>query len=874
MKRTTLSTLFIFLLLAGLAHQVAYAALFAGPAPTGPDPFENGDFESGTLEPWIHCGGVQLVDAQAVGTTPLMVHHGRYAARLGQPIDTSCGNGALGPNQVLAEDITIPSEADDVTISFWYSAIGDWAAGEIVLELTQKPTAYLGSVVFVDAIKTDELTPGWHLFRQNVKLEDIVKLRGQTLYLSIYVRFQGQPEWNWGIFFDEIRVAPTRERTLESPLPADLIGDGSRPIVLSGPGVAANSYGVYRIDTDGGNRWQIASSTLPPHIPTWSPDGRKIVYQTDWLEPEVNLDPNKFQALIGRAYLMDADGGNLRPLFTTSGLPGTKESPLGCLRTDTCADKGSDALDMLLSNLHWSPNGQQIMTTICVRNRWYNGDKAAQDAACHLSNYTLQGGTNLPVVGLVKYLDEAQGASWAANGKALFISTPSFGNRQKGVWEVNTAAQPPQAELLMSWLTEAGSSPDLRANPYSDPTWAPDGRHFVTYRLAASVHYMPSTSGLGDLLSNYEILLHDRQNLSSPRMLLLVDQGTLAGRPAWSPDGKYLLYTLYYDGDTHADIWWLEVATGKTGRVTHDGVSFQADWRPQAGAVLQRQQAVNSNLNDTSMIANTIDGATNKSAGQTVFLPLVQRSSPQVQPTASPTPRPTATGKSTPTPIVFSTITPTVAATPIPTIANPTLVPPRGISGQVRYQGVGIGGIKLQLEECVPGLQCAAKMTTTTDGNGYYAFLIPSSTFGYQVTYRNGAAGGNAEDERFLGYWQSFPILGSDYAERVRGGVFEIANIELLSPDDGAVVGLPTTFEWKSRGIAGDKYRWHIQTYIEDVCSQESADTNTSFTFASRSCIFPEISSNTPIPWWVEVTQEGANSGMGSSWVPNVIFGE
>ena len=80
MKRTTLSTLFIFLLLAGLAHQVAYAALFAGPAPTGPDPFENGGFESGTLEPWIHCGGVQLVDAQAVGTTPLMVHHGRYAA--------------------------------------------------------------------------------------------------------------------------------------------------------------------------------------------------------------------------------------------------------------------------------------------------------------------------------------------------------------------------------------------------------------------------------------------------------------------------------------------------------------------------------------------------------------------------------------------------------------------------------------------------------------------------------------------------------------------------------------------------------------------------------------------------------------------------
>ena len=208
---------------------------------------DNGDFESGVVDPWIMCGGAQLVDAQTPGTTAAMVHSGRYALRIGTPIDDSCGNGALGPAQVAAEDVTIPSDARDLTISFWLSATGDWPAGQIEIVWTTKPTSGLGTVVLVDAIRMDELQSGWQLYRQNLRTEALAAVRGQTLYLSIYVNFQGDPSWNWAMHVDEISVVPTRVQTTGVALPAALRGDGTQPLVLTGPGTAANRHAIFRI---------------------------------------------------------------------------------------------------------------------------------------------------------------------------------------------------------------------------------------------------------------------------------------------------------------------------------------------------------------------------------------------------------------------------------------------------------------------------------------------------------------------------------------------------------------------------------------------------------------------------------------------------
>lgn len=88
-------------------------------------------------------------------------------------------------------------------------------------------------------------------------------------------------------------------------------------------------------------------------------------------------------------------------------------------------------------------------------------------------------------------------------------------------------------------------------------------------------------------------MLHDPANKANTRALVTVDwPNDIAGNPAWSPDGAYLLYTLQTpvknpDGSDGlvSNIWWLEIASGKTGKLTDDGVSLSPDWRPTcAGA--------------------------------------------------------------------------------------------------------------------------------------------------------------------------------------------------------------------------------------------------------------------------------------------------
>jgi hypothetical protein len=98
---------------------------------------------------------------------------------------------------------------------------------------------------------------------------------------------------------------------------------------------------------------------------------------------------------------------------------------------------------------------------------------------------------------------------------------------------------------------------------------------------------------------------------------------------------------------------------------------------------------------------------------------------------------------------------------------------------------------------------------TATDSSGLYNFpYLPSAgTFGYQVTYRNGPAGGNPVDERYLRYWQEPMIADYDYAQRIHGGSFDIANLQLTAPAAGATVAVPVTFTWQSRGVAGEQYQ-------------------------------------------------------------------
>ena len=820
----------------------------------------NGDFEAGDTEDWILCGGAKLVDTQA-GATSAMVHAGRYALRLGQPIDDSCGNSALGPTQIAAEDITIPSDASDATLSFWYSPTGDWPAGDVTIQLSTKPTNNLGSRAVISTLKMDNLMAGWQLFRQNLNADQMAAVRGQTLYLTFWVQFKGQPDWNWAIYVDDVRVAAAWERTEGQAFPADLAGDGQQPLLVLGRGASANTFGVQRMDTDGSHRVVIAEEAVQPNQLTWSTNGQQIAYAIDRLSPPTS-DNEHFPALVSDVRLINANGSGKRTIFFTTGVEGQKETPRGCLRTNTCGDSGRDAIDVKVVDLEWSPDNSRLVTSLCVEPRWYNGDKTTRDCSYNLSVQPLPA-TNAVDITLPKFIDVAQNASWAPTNKLLFQRPGSIGANPlpAGVWEVDMTQQTPQPTLVQTWLTAyAGSNTlDLRSSPALEPTWGPDNRHFVTYRPAQGVRYVEKIANdvtFSALRSNYTIMLHDRQDPAATRMLLYVDQGTLIARPTWSPDGRYLLYVVLADNRNSADIWWLNVATGATGRVTNDGLSYEVDWRPT-------HKLTAPNPTPTSGPTATA----NLALTARLFLPVAQ--SRAAQPTA------VVTVDAPGVPVSFPTLTPTPIPTSLPAPANPTAVPPRGISGRVFYQGAPVTGVNVQLEVCLVGGSCDVKAHAATDATGLYNFPYAPTYNGalaYQVTYRNGPEGNNPTDNRYLLIWQGAPLSDYDYAQRVDGGSFDIANVALSSPADDAVIPSPATFTWQSRGIPGERYQWFIDATADSgLCDQQEPGTNTSFEFSGLDCsIFPALSPNEPYKWYVLV--HGENGGSGQSQQRTVTF--
>jgi Tol biopolymer transport system component len=65
-----------------------------------------------------------------------------------------------------------------------------------------------------------------------------------------------------------------------------------------------------------------------------------------------------------------------------------------------------------------------------------------------------------------------------------------------------------------------------------------------------------------------------------PRQLLLVDYGSAILHPVFSPDGKYLLFTLQRHDDTY-DTRLVDVATRANGLLNETVIL--AEWRPSAG---------------------------------------------------------------------------------------------------------------------------------------------------------------------------------------------------------------------------------------------------------------------------------------------------
>ena len=206
--------------------------------------------------------------------------------------------------------------------------------------------------------------------------------------------------------------------------------------------------------------------------------------------------------------------------------------------------------------------------TICARNRYFWGE--SDDDSCRVGIVDATTGAVIR-----DDLDGWFGPDWSPTGGVLFTGPARYPTyEQRGVWEGDPLVTPPTQNLILP------APVDLLIDGDRLPTWAPDGRHFITARQMGGYRF--DANGLA--VRSEAVMLHDHADLENPRVLLIADLGGISeaiDEFTWSPDGRYVLYTLHESADA-ANVWWLDVTTGATGRVTNDGASVSVDWRQRA----------------------------------------------------------------------------------------------------------------------------------------------------------------------------------------------------------------------------------------------------------------------------------------------------
>jgi Tol biopolymer transport system component len=537
--------------LARLLIAVLLAPVLCWPVPSplkaqGANLLSNPGFEAGA-SPWSLCGNASIVDNQTAGVNASMVYAGRRALRL-MDTDDGCGSAIFDPYAAATQLVSIDPGATAITVSFWYSRVGNpvWP-----LKVSLAEPGGFGYLAEVDV----ENLPGWHLFRYELPDVDVDYLRGKTVQLTLASEFSTNTSnlpvvANPGFYVDNVRLVLAAERTVESPRPAKLTSDGTRPIVYLDGALG----GIARINANGSSAKLLYRGATTPFSPVWSSRGDRVVVIEESLNPENTNDINVNRAFISIIKLVSANGV-ARELLRTSGLPGYRPS------VPSPGNPERPALDLTASYAVWSPDDRRIAVALCATNRYQSG--STSDPICWIELFDTTTGASRGK------FEPGFAPSWSTTNRILYSNEDAYKPKPMGIYEVNAAANPSSEQLLV-----AGTGRQFYPSFYTDrsPSWAPDGSKFATVRKIDGFH----RDANGAMVSHYAIMLFKRNELVG-RQILLADQGSEPSYLTWSPDGTFLLYTLFLGGG--ANIWWLDTQTGATGRLTTNGHSAAASWR-------------------------------------------------------------------------------------------------------------------------------------------------------------------------------------------------------------------------------------------------------------------------------------------------------
>ncbi len=183
-----------------------------------------------------------------------------------------------------------------------------------------------------------------------------------------------------------------------------------------------------------------------------------------------------------------------------------------------------------------------------------------------------------------------------------------------------------------------------------------------------------------------------------------------------------------------------------------------------------------------------------------------------------------------------------------------------GIQGHVSLNGTPASGVPLDLR-LFNGSGWSTAITTTTNSEGYYVFENAASLQegqAYYVLYLN--------KEGILGRlwtWGTADLTSYAAGSSANMGEFDIADIALVAPADGATVSLPDTFRWTPRpATPADTYKFRLYDLVHPATSfitDPPLGYVDSYTLNSLPSGF---SSGTPYDWEVWVDSPDGGSGV------------
>ena len=236
---------------------------------------------------------------------------------------------------------------------------------------------------------------------------------------------------------------------------------------------------IYVMDNDGGNPRRLTNNPDGDFQPSWSPDGKRIVFRSN---RDGLMGPFGTTSDI---YVMDADGGNQQRLTEN---PGGGGSP------------------------SWSPDGERIAFESFKMDRG--------GGFLHFDIYVMDADEGNPQNLTNNNPDNDQHPSWSPDGKRIVFSSQREGHF---IGDFGTTS-----DIYVMDANESNQQRLTKNRQYDwNPVWSPDGER-IAFESARK----------GDL-QNLEIYVMDADGGNQQR---LTENRVHDGSPSWSPDGERIAF--------------------------------------------------------------------------------------------------------------------------------------------------------------------------------------------------------------------------------------------------------------------------------------------------------------------------------------------